>query len=251
MSDAADRPGPPDIGRVLIAICTYNEAANVGPLLRRIIDAMPRADILVVDDSSPDDTAGEVSRFVAATGANQIKTVVRDRRGLGGAILAAINAAVAGRYDWLFNLDADLSHPPEALPAMATRLAAGDCDVVIGSRYVRGGRVVGWPPHRRWMSRGVNRFTALVIGLPVADASGSMRGYRVESLRGLHLETVDSSQRYAFLQQILVRLHRHGCTIAEVPIEFVDRVAGRSKLSFAEALASSWAVVAMSWRERG
>ncbi len=252
MNGLHELPELPELpaGRILIAVCTYNEAENMGELLARLTAAMPSADILVVDDDSPDGTAAEVIRLCDAENYCRVELLSRTARGLGGAIAAAMSHAVRHRYDWMFNLDADLSHPPEALPAMAARLAIGDCDVVVGSRYVRGGQVVGWPLHRRVMSRVVNRFTSAVIGLPVADASGSMRVYRVESLRRLDLEHVATSQRYAFLQQILLRLHRGGCPIAEVPIRFVDRAAGASKLSLGEAVASLWTVVAMAWRER-
>lgn len=279
--------------RVLVGVCTYNEAENITPLLSRIVAAVPSADVLVVDDDSPDGTAGLARQFASQHAAGDpaicsgtIRVLVREgQRGLGGAIRTAMRCAVEGGYDLFCNLDADLSHDPADLPRLIDE-ATGDrapaagsvtnptpctvngavspgrdidpaagrtdvsspdqssprVDVVIGSRYVRGGKIVGWPAHRRWMSGCLNRFTRRLLRLPVRDASGSFRCYHVETLADLPSRGT-SSNGYAFLQEVLLDLHRAGAKCVEVPITFTDREAGQSKLGWREATRSATTVV--------
>lgn len=229
--------------RVLVAVCTYNEASNVDPLLTRIKDAAPEADILVVDDDSPDGTADRAGEFDSESG-QRVRVIVRqNQRGLGGAILVAMQYAIENQYEWFVNLDADLSHDPAEIPRMLQRTVdSPGTDVVVGSRYVDGGRVDGWPPHRRWMSRLLNGFTSRLLRLPVRDASGSFRCYRVAMLADVVESMVgmrDPSQGYAFLQEVMLDLHQAGATFLEHPITFTDRVAGTSKLSLREATRSA------------
>lgn len=235
----------PDLaGRTLVAVCTYNEAANIGEVLRRIRRALPGADLLVVDDASPDGTSQIVREFAAAdAGVTLIER--RGERGLGGAIRRAVEHAIAGNYEAFLNLDADLSHPPEQLPELLRRAQEGT-DVVVGSRYVPGGKIEGWSVRRRIMSRMVNRFATACLRLPVKDCSGSMRCYRVEALRRLDRAALRNTG-YALLEELLVRLHQQGASMAEVPITFTDRAEGSSKLTLREAFRSVWQIIRLSW----
>ncbi len=232
---------------VLIGVCTLNEIENITPLLQRLRVAFPDADIVVIDDSSSDGTAESVSRMTAED--PRIQLIVRQQRGLGGAIRHAMRIALEGGYDFFLNLDGDLSHEPEQLPLLLKRARQKPpVDVVIGSRYVDGGAIVGWPLHRIVMSRLVNRFATFGLRLPVLDCSGSMRCYRVAALREIEIETLRSNG-YAVLEEILVKLLRHGSRMDEVPITFTDRRRGQSKLTPREAFRSVMQMFAMALRK--
>ena len=163
----------------MIGVCTYDEAANIQTLIGGLRDSIPTADILVVDDDSPDGTGGIVSEIAAAD--PKVRLMVRrGQRGLGSAIVRAATEAIEHDYEFFLNLDGDLSHQPEDLARLlAVATKNSDVDVVVGSRYVKGGRIEGWPLHRRWMSRLINRFAVICLRLPVLDCSGSIRCYRV------------------------------------------------------------------------
>lgn len=237
------RPALPHL-KILVGVCTYNEAANVRELLQQIRAALPSADVLVVDDNSPDGTADVVREFAQHNAEpGTLECLVRNQRGLGGAIRTAMIAAVENGYDLFCNLDADLSHRPADLPRLVDAVVAG-ADVAVGSRYIAGGEIVGWPLRRKWMSRSINAITRRRLGLPVRDASGSFRCYRVSQLARLDLSD-QSYEGYAFIQEILLRLHRAGAKFIEIPITFTERVAGASKLSFREAIRSGWTVFRM------
>jgi dolichol-phosphate mannosyltransferase len=233
--------------RTLIGICTLNEAANIVPLMAALRESIPDADVLVVDDNSADNTASLVSQRMNDD--QQIRLIVRkNERGLGSAIRRAMQEAVEHDYEFFINLDGDFSHDPTQVPALLKlAVQSPDVDVVIGSRYVDGGSIVGWPLHRRWMSRIVNRFAKVCLRLPVNDCSGSMRCYRVSALKKLGLENVRSNG-YAVLEELLVQMHRQGAELAEVPITFTDRARGKSKLTLREALRSTWQIIAMARR---
>ncbi|MEM6978943.1 MAG: polyprenol monophosphomannose synthase [Planctomycetota bacterium] len=242
-----------DAPRVVVAICTYNERDNIVAMLDRIAGAMPSADILVVDDDSPDGTA-QTARAHAATMPIRVVVEVRqNKRGLGGAILAAMRYAVDHQYAWLINLDADLSHDPDDVPrlfeASSTHQGA---DVIVGSRYVAGGQIEGWPWHRKWMSRTLNGFTRLLLNLPVRDASGSFRCYRVATLQRVmnrwEQRHHQPSNGYSFLQEVMLSLQDAGASFVEVPITFTDRVAGTSKLDFREAMRSAATIARLKTR---
>lgn len=240
-SDVSSSPA-----RILVGVCTLNEADNIGPLLLALRKAMPTADLVVIDDNSSDETGRRV-RSVAANDP-AIELVVRQERGLGGAIRHAMQLAVEGGYDWFINLDGDFSHDPNQVPKLYRRaLDAPPVDVVIGSRYIDGGSIVGWPIHRTLMSRTVNRFATMCLRLPVSDCSGSMRCYRVSSLRRIDVGTLRSNG-YAVLEEILVRLDRNQAAMAEVPITFTDRTRGQSKLTLVEAMRSTCQMLAMAVR---
>lgn len=236
-------PALPNL-KILVGVCTYNEAGNVRELLRQIRTALPNADVLVVDDNSPDGTAVVVRDFAQHdAGSASIECLVRNQRGLGGAIRTAMMTAINNGYDLFCNLDADLSHCPADLPRLVDAVLAG-ADVAVGSRYVAGGEIVGWPLRRKWMSRSINALTRRRLGLPVRDASGSFRCYRVSQIARLDLSD-QSYEGYAFIQEVLLRLHLAGAKFTEVPITFTERVTGESKLSLAEAIRSGWTIFRM------
>lgn len=231
-----------------MAICTYNEAGNIHEVLTRITTALPDADVLVVDDNSPDHTSELAEAYARShEGDQSVRCLVRQERGLGGAIRAAMQIAIEDRYDLFCNLDADLSHDPADLPRLVHPVASGDAEVAVGSRYVPGGSIVGWPIHRKWMSRTINTIARRQLGLPVNDASGSFRCYRVSRLAALDLDA-ESSDGYSFLQEVLLRLHLSGARMVELPITFTERVAGDSKLNLREAIRSGWTVFRLGTR---
>lgn len=224
----------------LVAVATYNEMENLPELVRMIRKSLPDADILVVDDGSPDGTglwASERAREDSLAPAGRARLFLIERgakKGLGTAVLDAFRFAVDRGYDHLINLDADFSHPPETLPRLLETAEREKIDVVIGSRYVRGGKIVGWPFRRKVMSRGINLLARLALGLSTKDNSGAMRCYRVETLRRLDLTRV-RSRGYSFFEEILFRLKQVGASFREIPITFTDRVRGESKINKREA----------------
>jgi dolichol-phosphate mannosyltransferase len=220
--------------RVLVSLATYNERDNLSPLIADIHQAVPAADVLVVDDNSPDGTGALADQLAAAD--PRIHVMHRaGKLGLGTAILAAMRYALDHEYDLLVNMDADFSHHPRYLPALLAGMK--DHDVMIGSRYVAGGGTANWPLRRRLLSGGVNALVRLLMRLPVHDASGSYRCYRVASLRQTNLEDL-LSRGYSFQQEVLHRCHRAGSRLGETPILFEDRRAGATKVNPREALRS-------------
>lgn len=226
------------MSRYLVATATYNEMENLPDLVQKIRENLPGADILVVDDGSPDGT-GEWADRRAREDARFFLIERGSKQGLGTAVLDAFRFSLEGRYDYLVNLDADFSHPPEMIPRLVEIAEREKIDVVIGSRYVRGGKVIGWPLRRKVMSRGINLFARLVLRLPTKDNSGAMRCYRVETLRQLDFSLI-RSRGYSFFEEILFRLKGVGATFREVPITFTDRVRGSSKINRKEAVRALW-----------
>jgi dolichol-phosphate mannosyltransferase len=238
-----DTPNP----NALVAVCTYNEIANVAELTKRIFAALPDCHLLVIDDHSPDGTCDWVRDAMASE--PRLRLIVRvDQRGLGGATRTALQYAVDQGYTFVMNLDGDLSHDPSVLPEMlALASQRPEIDVVVGSRYVQNGAIKGWPLRRRIMSRMVNLFATTVLGLPVSDCSGSIRCYRVSALASIDPSTL-KSDGYAILEELLVRLRRNQSQMVEVPIEFIDRVRGSSKLTIKEMLRSIWQLILVATR---
>jgi dolichol-phosphate mannosyltransferase len=213
--------------KALIVIPTYNEADSICELLDRVLVVDPRTDVLVVDDGSPDGTA----RLVRSTMAHEPRLHLLERtgkQGLGAAYRAGFAWGLARHYDGLVEMDADLSHPPDRLPALLDALHR--VDVVIGSRYVVGGRTVNWSRVREAISRAGNAYIRLALRLPVHDATAGFRAYRREVLLTLAVETVQSSG-YCFQVEMVHRAWQEGFRVAEIPITFTERAAGESKMS--------------------
>ncbi|HZU34893.1 MAG TPA: polyprenol monophosphomannose synthase [Gemmataceae bacterium] len=230
--------------RVLVSLATYNEHDNLAPLVREIHLDAPEADILVIDDNSPDGTGQLADQL--AEGDSRIQVLHRaGKLGLGTAILAGMRYAMEHGYDVLVNMDADFSHHPRYLPALLGGMA--DHDVMIGSRYVKGGGAVNWPLSRRLMSRGVNLVVRLLMGIRARDTSGAFRCYRVELLRRTNLERL-LSRGYSFQQEILYRCRRAGARIGETPIIFENRRAGASKVNPYEAVRSMAVILRVGLR---
>jgi dolichol-phosphate mannosyltransferase len=220
--------------RILASLCTYNERDNLAGLIREIHAVVPGADVLVIDDNSPDGT-GQLADTLAAADP-RIHVLHRPGKlGLGTATLAAMQYALDHDYTFLVNLDADFSHPPRYLPALLAGMKR--YDVMIGSRYTAGGGAVNWPLTRRVISRGVNTVVRLLLRIPAHDTSGAYRCYRVAKLRQTDLTGL-LSRGYSFQQEVLYRCRKAGCRIGETPILFENRRAGASKVNPREAARS-------------
>ena len=214
--------------RTLVVLPTYQEADNIAEVLRRLRAAVPAADILVVDDSSPDGTA-EMAKAVA-TELGGVDVLVRPgKAGLGSAYRAGFTEGIARGYDVLVEMDSDLSHDPAALPALLRAVEDG-ADLAIGSRYVPGGSIPQWPFHRRALSRWGNRYAAAVLGFHVRDSTSGFRAYRATAVAQIDLDSV-RADGYGFQIEMTYRVAAKGGRIVELPIEFADRERGTSKMS--------------------
>ena len=213
--------------RVVVLIPTYNERENLPRIVARVRASVPEADILVLEDNSPDGTGAVADELAAAD--EQVHVMHRPgKQGLGAAYKAGFAWAIQRGYDAAIEMDADGSHQPEQLPSLLR--AAEHADLVIGARWVKGGSVVNWPAHRKALSVGANIYTKVMLGLPVNDATGGYRVYRTSALQAMDLASV-SSAGYGFQVDMTVALVRAGLTAVEVPIEFVEREIGESKMS--------------------
>jgi dolichol-phosphate mannosyltransferase len=220
--------------RVLVSLACYNERDNLEPLIQEIHKQLPDADVLVIDDNSPDGT-GRVADDLAA-GDRRVRVLHRaGKLGLGTAILTGMRYAMEHDYDFFLNMDADFSHHPRYLSAILAGMP--NRDVMIGSRYVPGGGTVNWPASRKIISRSVNLLVRLLFRMPARDASGAYRCYRVSKLRNVPLDQI-LSQGYSFQQEVLYRCRKAGCRLGETPIIFEDRRSGSSKVNLREAVRS-------------
>lgn len=213
--------------RVLVSMATYNERDNLTPLITEIHQVLPAADILVIDDHSPDGT-GQLADELAASDARVHVLHRAGKLGLGTAVLAGMRFAQKRDYDLFVNVDADFSHHPRYLPALLAGMQRHD--VMIGSRYVPGGGTVNWPLSRKLMSWGVNALSRILLRIPARDTSGGYRCYSVAHLRRTNLEGL-LSYGYSFQEEVLYRLVRAGGRVGETPIMFEDRRAGASKVN--------------------
>jgi dolichol-phosphate mannosyltransferase len=216
--------------QLLLVVPTFNERGNLQELVELVFAALPECHLLVVDDNSPDGTADLCVELQARF--PRLGLLRRSgARGLGRAYVAGLEHGLSGGFQLLGTMDADLSHDPAHLPALLS-LALGH-DVVIGSRYVRDGGTINWRIRRILLSWLANKFAARLLGMPVHDATSGYRLYRASALQELALDEI-SSTGYSFLVELLYRLHRLGCRIAESPIVFYDRTLGESKLASRE-----------------
>lgn len=212
----------------LVIVPTFNERESLTSILSAICAITPGVDVLVVDDNSPDGTGQLAEEFARAHPSVQV--LHRDvKRGLGPAYIAGFNWALDRHYDWVVQIDADGSHDPRVIPTLLAVARGVTADLVLGSRWVTGGRVDGWSGVRQFVSRTGNAFARFALGSRLRDMTAGFRVLRVETLRQVHLETIASSG-YCFQIEIADRIEQLGGTIIEHPITFVERVAGRSKM---------------------
>ncbi|HLH27343.1 MAG TPA: polyprenol monophosphomannose synthase [Acidimicrobiales bacterium] len=213
---------------VLVVLPTYNESANVDTVLRRVRRAVPEASVLVVDDGSPDGTADIAERVGKELG--NVEVLRRhEKAGLGNAYRAGFRWGLDRGFEAFVEMDSDLSHEPEALPSLLAPLEEG-YEVVIGSRYVPGGEIPNWAWHRQLLSRGGNLYASALLGLGVADSTAGFRAYAASVLRRIDLDAI-RAEGYGFQIEMTYAAVRSGAAVREVPIRFVDRVEGESKMS--------------------
>ncbi len=236
----------PGLGRVVMVMPTYNEVDNLRWIVGRLRAAQPGVDVLVVDDGSPDGT-GKVADELAANDP-QVKVLHRTQKaGLGAAYRAGFRIALDAGYDVIGEMDADGSHQPEQLHLLLD--AARDADLVIGSRWIPGGSIVNWPKSREALSRGGNLYVRLLLGIPVRDATAGFRLFRRATLEAIDIDSVHSTG-YVFQTDMAYRTLQAGLKVVEVPIEFIERERGDSKMSRDVATESLKSITRWGLRER-
>jgi dolichol-phosphate mannosyltransferase len=238
---------------VLVVLPTFNEVENIERVLRRIRAALADATVLVVDDGSPDGTADAAEVLGKELGNVEIMRR-HAKSGLGSAYRAGFRWGLDHGFDACIEMDADLSHEPEALPDLVGALSGG-CELAVGSRYVPGGIIPNWAWHRRLLSRGGNVYASALLGLGVADSTSGFRAYSASVLRRIDLDRI-RADGYGFQIEMTYQAKRAGASVVEVPIRFVDRVDGESKMSMvivveALGLVSWWGLLRLVEGVRG
>ena len=224
--------------KVLVITPTYNEVENIEKLIREITDINPKIDILVVDDNSPDGTADKVRQLQKEF--KNLHLIQREGKlGLGTAYVEGFKFALKNGYDYIFEMDADFSHDPKEIPNFLREIE--NYDLVIGSRYIRGVNVVFWPLRRLLLSFFANRYTRIITGLPVEDATGGYKCFRREVLEAIDLDNIKSNG-YAFQIEMNFRAWKKGLRLKEIPIIFIDRALGKSKMSKKIMWEAAWMV---------
>lgn len=214
--------------KILVVIPTYNEAENIPKLIPAVLRQAPNLHVLIVDDNSPDGTAKIVKDIMATN--EYVHMIERGgKQGLGTAYVAGFKYAIANDYDLVFEMDADFSHNPNDIPLFLAKIKEG-YDLVIGSRYVNGVRILNWPMNRLLLSYSANVYTQWITGLPVQDATGGFKCYRIAALKAVPLDSIRSNG-YAFQIEISFKVWKKGFRLIEIPIIFVDRREGVSKMS--------------------
>ena len=215
--------------KVLVIMPTFNEAGNIERASKELFKYNPGVDLLIVDDNSPDGTG--VIADALALDKPEISVLHRKgKEGLGAAYIAGFKYAIEAKYDFIVEMDADGSHRSEDLPQLLE--VCSDNDLVIGSRYVRGGKTMNWPMHRQWLSRGGNLYAKFMLGSRLNDMTAGFRIFRVDFLKSLNLETINA-RGYSFQIEMAYRTIRSGAKAVEVPITFVEREIGESKMNSA------------------
>ena len=230
--------------KILISLPTYNERENLEKLVTSILNLNIPLDILIIDDQSPDGT-GEIADDLAKRD-SRIKVIHRPRKsGLGSAILAGFKYAIENGYDWIMNMDVDFSHDPQDIPKFMDHLSNND--LIVGSRHVPGGKVVGWNWKRHMLHWLASCYTDLVLGRYVSDHTNSFKMYRVDVLKNLPLEEVMLKMGPGYVGHTLLiyLFHKGGYKIGEVPVTFVDRQEGQSKMSTKDMIEGLWAILKM------
>ncbi|MCK4573049.1 MAG: polyprenol monophosphomannose synthase [candidate division Zixibacteria bacterium] len=213
--------------RALIIFPTYNERDNIEKVVHAVLPLDPRIHVLIVDDNSPDGT-GEIADRLASE-EEKVNVLHRQaKKGLGKAYIAGFKWAIERKYDFIFEMDADFSHGPEYIRDFLKEIQ--EHDLVVGSRYISGVNVINWPMTRLLLSYYANVYTRIVTGLPLRDATGGYKCFRREVLEGIDLDGINASG-YSFQIEVSMRAWKKGFKIKEIPIVFVDRVAGSSKMS--------------------
>lgn len=230
----------------LVIVPTYDERENIEEVIRRLFEATDSADLLVIDDSSPDGTAGLVKKLGHER--DDIYLIERSEKlGLGSAYLAGFEWALERHYEAVVEMDADLSHDPAEVPRLLAALT--QADLAIGSRYVAGGKIEDWKAPRRLLSYNANLYVRLMLGLPVRDSTAGFRAYRASMLAGLDLGDV-RAQGYGFQIEMTRRVRDGGGSITELPITFAERVAGKSKMTFKIVLEAFTLVTTLGIKHR-
>jgi len=244
MADQSDTRA--ELGQVLVVIPTYNERENLGPIVARLHEALPEVHALVVDDGSPDGT-GELADQMAAAD-DRVHVLHRtEKAGLGAAYVAGFGWALERDYGVIVEMDADGSHGPEDLPRLLDALT--DADLVLGSRYVPGGRVVNWPKYRELISRGGGLYSRLALGTSIRDITGGFKAFRRSVLEKININSV-ASQGYCFQIDLTWRTIEAGFEVVEVPITFTERAIGQSKMSGNIVREALWRVTKWGARRR-
>ncbi|WP_329130041.1 polyprenol monophosphomannose synthase [Streptomyces sp. NBC_01476] len=228
------------LGQILVIIPTYNEAENIKPIVARVRASVPEAHLLIADDNSPDGT-GKIADELSQSDENVHVMHRQGKEGLGAAYLAGFQWGIDAGYGVLVEMDADGSHQPEELPRLLTALKSAD--LVLGSRWISGGRVVNWPKSREFISRGGSTYSRLLLDVPIRDVTGGYRAFRRETLEGLGLGEV-ASAGYCFQVDLAWRAVKAGFHVVEVPITFVERERGDSKMSRSILVEALWRVTA-------
>ncbi len=234
------------MNKTLVVTPTYNERENLPVLVRRLLALPTPVELLVVDDNSPDGT-GKLADELAASNPAVHVLHRKEKNGLGRAYIAGVKWALERDYEFVFELDGDMSHNPDDVPMFLE--AARDSELVIGSRYLNGIRIINWPLHRLMLSKSAAKYVQIITGMPFTDPTGGYKCFRRRALQAVSLDTVNSNG-YSFQIEMTHRLWRQGCKIAEVPIVFTDRFHGHSKMSghiVREALIMVWRL----WYQNG
>ena len=227
------------MARSLVVIPTYNEKDNVEKIVTTVLEVEPSLEILIVDDNSPDGT-GQIADEMAQRDSRISVLHRKEKTGLGSAYIAGFKHALEREYDHIFEMDADFSHDPKYLPDFLEKIE--EFDIVLGSRYIKGVNVVNWPMSRLLLSYFANVYARLVTGLPVRDATGGFKCFRRKVLENIDLDAVQSDG-YSFQIEMTFKAWKKGFQICEIPIVFVDRLAGASKMSkriVREAIVMVW-----------
>jgi dolichol-phosphate mannosyltransferase len=216
-----------DTRKILVVIPTYNEAENIQKLIPEVLRQARNLDVLIVDDGSPDGT-GAIVKDIMTTN-RQVHLIERQgKQGLGTAYVRGFRYAIENGYDFVFEMDADFSHNPNDIPRFLSRIQSAD--LVLGSRYIDGVRVLDWPMNRLLLSYSANVYTRIMTGLPIHDATGGFKCFRIEALKAIDLDKIRSNG-YAFQIEMSFKVWKKGFRVVELPIIFADRKVGISKMS--------------------
>jgi dolichol-phosphate mannosyltransferase len=234
------------MNNTLVVVPTYNERENLPPLVQRLLGLPARVDILVVDDNSPDGT-GKLADELAAKNPSVHVLHRAEKSGLGRAYIAGFQWALQRSYEFIFELDGDFSHNPDDIPMFLE--AAKDADLVLGSRYVNGIRIINWPLGRLMLSKTAATYVRIVTGMPYTDPTGGYKCFHRRALQAINLEEIHSNG-YSFQIEMTHKLWRQGMRISEVPIIFTDRLQGHSKMSKQIVREAVWMVLRLWFQNK-